>query len=43
MLATNRKAQSVIKWHGGKFYLARRIVALMQSHRVCVEPFAGGL
>jgi DNA adenine methylase len=32
-----------IKWHGGKFYLASRIVALMPPHVHYVEPFAGGL
>jgi DNA adenine methylase len=28
-----------LKWHGGKHYLARRIVALMPSHLHYVEPF----
>jgi DNA adenine methylase len=32
-----------LKWHGGKQYLARRIVALMPPHLHYVEPFAGGL
>jgi DNA adenine methylase len=32
-----------LKWHGGKSYLARRIVALMPPHLHYVEPFAGGL
>src|SRR3954468_1633586 len=32
-----------LKWHGGKHYLARRIVALMPRHTHYVEPFAGGL
>jgi DNA adenine methylase len=32
-----------LKWHGGKHYLARRIVALMPPHRHYVEPYAGGL
>ncbi|MFO0848313.1 MAG: DNA adenine methylase [Gemmataceae bacterium] len=32
-----------LKWHGGKHYLARRIVALMPPHVHYVEPFAGGL
>lgn len=32
-----------LKWHGGKHYLASRIVALMPSHVHYVEPFAGGL
>jgi DNA adenine methylase len=32
-----------LKWHGGKHYLAARIVALMPRHLHYVEPFAGGL
>jgi DNA adenine methylase len=32
-----------LKWHGGKHYLARRIVALMPPHLHYVEPYAGGL
>jgi DNA adenine methylase len=32
-----------LKWHGGKHYLARRIVALMPKHLHYVEPYAGGL
>jgi DNA adenine methylase len=32
-----------LKWHGGKHYLARRIVALMPRHLHYVEPYAGGL
>jgi DNA adenine methylase len=31
-----------LKWHGGKHYLARRIVALMPRHLNYVEPFFGG-
>lgn len=34
---------SPIKWHGGKHYLAGRIVALMPPHTHYVEPFAGSL
>jgi DNA adenine methylase len=34
---------SPLKWHGGKRYLAKRIVALMPSHTHYVEPYAGGL
>jgi DNA adenine methylase len=33
----------VIKWHGGKAYLAPRIIDLMPPHTHYVEPFAGGL
>lgn len=34
---------AVIKWHGGKSYLAKRIVALMPRCLHYVEPYAGGL
>lgn len=36
------KLRSPPKWHGGKSYLARRIIALMPPHRIYVEPFLGG-
>lgn len=32
-----------LKWHGGKSYLAARLVAMMPPHKHYVEPFAGGL
>jgi DNA adenine methylase len=32
-----------LKWHGGKHYLAPKIVALMPPHTHYVEPYAGGL
>ncbi|HEY7326079.1 MAG TPA: DNA adenine methylase [Gemmataceae bacterium] len=32
-----------MKWHGGKHYLARRIVALMPQHTHYVETHGGGL
>lgn len=35
-------ASRPLKWHGGKEYLAKRIVALMPSHLHYVEPFFGG-
>lgn len=34
---------SPLKWHGGKSYLASKIVALMPTHLHYVEPYAGGL
>jgi DNA adenine methylase len=37
------KITGPLKWHGGKAYLASRIVALMPPHVHYVEPFAGGL
>jgi len=32
-----------LKWHGGKYYLAKKIIALMPPHTHYVEPYAGGL
>lgn len=32
-----------LKWHGGKHYLASKIIALMPPHVHYVEPYAGGL
>ena len=34
---------SPLKWHGGKSYLAARIVAMMPAHTHYVEAYAGGL
>lgn len=31
-----------LKWHGGKFYLAERIIQLMPAHTHYVEPYFGG-
>src|SRR5579859_8049086 len=31
-----------LKWHGGKHYLAPKIVALMPPHLHYVEPYFGG-
>jgi len=31
-----------LKWHGGKKYLAKKIVAIMPRHIHYVEPYAGG-
>jgi DNA adenine methylase len=33
----------LVKTHGGKAYLARRIIGRFPTHRTYVEPFAGGL
>lgn len=42
--ATPRKTvNGPLKWHGGKHYLAPKIVALMPPHTHYVEAFAGGL
>src|SRR5436190_119916 len=32
-----------LKWHGGKYYLAEKIVTLMPNHTHYVEAYAGGL
>ena len=32
-----------LKWHGGKHYLADRIISLIPPHTHYVEPYAGGL
>jgi DNA adenine methylase len=37
------KLRPAVKTHGGKNYLARRIISLFPDHRVYCEPFAGGL
>lgn len=40
-----RPADSLVqplKWHGGKFYLAPKLIALMPPHTHYVEPFFGG-
>ncbi len=37
------KVKSPLKTHGGKSYLAERIVDLMPDHTCYVEPYAGGL
>jgi DNA adenine methylase len=37
------KISPPLKWHGGKHYLAKRIVAMMPPHLHYVEPYAGGL
>lgn len=43
MKFATRKLRSPLKWHGGKAYLARRIIEFFPDHETYVEPFAGGL
>jgi DNA adenine methylase len=43
MNTPNTRLPGPLKWHGGKSYLAGRIVSLMPEHLHYVEPFAGGL
>ncbi|KKL95176.1 hypothetical protein LCGC14_1857270 [marine sediment metagenome] len=38
-----KKLTPPLKWHGGKHYLAKRIVSLFPPHLHYVEPYAGGL
>jgi DNA adenine methylase len=42
MIAIKPKARSLLKVHGGKSYLARRIIDLLPEHTAYFEPFAGG-
>lgn len=44
MIAKTRPglASAPIKWHGGKTYLAARILQMMPKHTHYVEPFFGG-
>ena len=37
------KITQPLKWHGGKHYLAPRIIELMPKHLHYVEPYCGGL
>jgi DNA adenine methylase len=30
-----------VKWHGGKYYLAKQIISLFPPHRIYLEPFGG--
>lgn len=39
--ATRKKLRPPVKWHGGKHYLARRIVACFPQHHTYLEPFGG--
>lgn len=42
ILRSGDKLVQPLKWHGGKFYLAERIISLMPKHTHYVEPFFGG-
>jgi DNA adenine methylase len=43
MIATPSKPRLPLKYHGGKSYLARRIIALIPASRAYAEHFAGGM
>ena len=40
-MTKEKKLISPLKWHGGKTYLAKRIIALMPPHQTYVEPYCG--
>lgn len=42
MTVAAHKLTQPIKWHGGKHYLAKRIIELMPPHVHYVEPYFGG-
>ena len=35
------KLRPPVKWHGGKYYLADRIISYFPAHRIYLEPFGG--
>ena len=39
--ATPQISRPVLRWHGGKWKLAPKLVAMFPPHRVYVEPFGG--
>jgi len=41
-MTSQSKLTPPLKWHGGKYYLAKEIVAMMPPHLAYVEPFFGG-
>lgn len=43
MVTGQRQLTQPLKWHGGKHYLAQKIIDLMPKHLHYVEPFGGGL
>ncbi len=43
MPSTLNRILPPLKWHGGKYYLANKIIEIMPNHTHYVEPYAGGL
>ncbi len=41
-MITQHPLTQPLKWHGGKYYLAKRLIPLMPLHTHYVEPFFGG-
>src|SRR5262249_55471191 len=41
-MTTKTTSAPPLKWHGGKHYLARKVLELMPPHLHYVEPFFGG-
>jgi len=41
-MTAKNTSSAPIKWHGGKYYLAARIVEMMPKHIHYVEPYFGG-
>lgn len=39
---TSGKLRPPVRWFGGKYYLASKIIALFPGHHCYVEPFGGG-
>ncbi len=42
-MSTTSKLTQPLKWHGGKHYLAARLIEMMPRHLHYVEPYGGGL
>ena len=42
-IMSSHRVSPPLKWHGGKFYLADKIVAMLPPHKHYVEAYAGGL
>lgn len=39
---TDTPVRPVVRYHGGKWMMAPKIIALFPPHRCYVEPFGGG-
>lgn len=43
MTTATAKLRSLLKWHGGKYYMTPHILRRFRPHRLYIEPFAGGI